>query len=177
MRAMTANPSLEPTSRRSRLSFNVKRRKRAMHLLHRFFATSFMLLAAPLFAQSLEKLEQVDLIELDPKTSQIRLLVVLGESRVNTRQAVKALYKKYNNYQDFITSGQALAAAPNGNPKMRPLVVVVGPKEATSGEMQNLDGLKLAASKVGAVVEVIPYVPALSVKPVPISRVLSKSGA
>jgi hypothetical protein len=133
--------------------------------------------ASGAFAQSLQRLDQVDLIELDPKTSQIRLLVVLGEDRVNSRQAVKALYKKFNNYQDFITSGQVLAAAPNGSTTVRPVVVVMAPREASSAELQNLEGLKLAASKVGAAVEVRPYVAALAVKPVVINRVLAKSGA
>ena len=133
--------------------------------------------ASGVFAQSLQRLDQVDLIELDPKTSQIRLLVVLGEERINNRQAVKALYKKFNNYQDFIASGQVLTVAPNGSTSVRPVVVLIAPREATSGEMQNLEGLKLAASKVGAAVEVRSYVPALSPKPVVINRVSAKSGA
>jgi hypothetical protein len=128
-------------------------------------------------AGSLDRLDQVDLIELDPKTSQLQLLVVLEEDRVNTRQAVKALYKKFNNYQDFIESGQALAAAPNASKTLRPVVVVYAPKEATSGEMQNLAGLKLAASKVGAVVEVRPHATGVRAKPVAIERSAKKNGA
>jgi hypothetical protein len=143
----------------------------------RYFLLVLFVVATGASAQSLQRLDQVDSIELDAKTSQIRLLVVLGEERVNTRQAVKALYKKFNNYQDFITSGQALVAAPNGSASIRPVVVFFGPKEATSGEMQNLEGLKLAASKVGAAVEVRPYAPGLSPKPVVINRVTPKSGA
>lgn len=128
------------------------------------------------YAQSLDRLDQVDLVELDPKTSRIQLLIVLGEDRPNTRQAVKALYQKFNNYQDFIASGQALVAAPTGSTTLRPIVVLVGPKDATSGEMQNLAGLKLAASKVGATVEVRPYEPGLRPKPVAIHRAPSKRG-
>jgi hypothetical protein len=144
----------------------------------RYFCQFLLLFAcASSYAQSLDRLDQVDLIELDPKTSQIQLLVILGEDRANTRQAVKALYKKFNNYQDFITSGQAVAAAPTGSTTLRPVVVLVGPKEATSGEMQNLAGLKLAASKVGAAVEVRPYEPGLRPKPIAINRVPPKRGA
>lgn len=137
----------------------------------------FLLACASSHAQSLDRLDQVDLIELDPKTSQIQLLIILNEDRVNTRQAVKALYQKFNNYQDFINSGQATAAAPTGSTAVRPVVVLVGGKEATSGEMQNLAGLKLAASKVGAAVEVRPYESGLRPKPVAINRVPQKRGA
>jgi hypothetical protein len=56
-------------------------------------------------------------------------------------------------------------------------VVLVGSKDATSGEMQNLAGLKLAASKVGAAVEVRSYQPGLRPKPVVINQVLPKRGA
>jgi hypothetical protein len=127
-------------------------------------------------AGGLERLDQVDLIELDPKTSQLQLLVLLEEDRVDSRPAVRALYKKFNNYQDFIDSGQALAAAPNASKTLRPVVVVVAPRDATSGEMQNLAGLKLAASKVRADVEVRPYTPGIRAKPIVIERA-AKRGA
>ena len=128
-------------------------------------------------AGGLERLDQVDLIELDPKTSQLQLLVLLDEDRVNTRQAVKALYKKFNNYQDFIQSGQALASTPNGSKALRPVVILVAPKEATSGEMQNLAGLKLAAAKAGVEVEVRSHINSIRAKPVTIERGAAKSGA
>ena len=127
-------------------------------------------------AGGLEKLDQVDLIELDPKTSQLQLLVLLDEDRIDTRAAVKALYRKFNNYQDFIDSGQALTAVPSGNKTLRPLVVVVAPKDATNAEMQNLAGLKLAASKVNAEVEVRPYAPGVRSKPIAIERTAAKLG-
>jgi hypothetical protein len=133
-------------------------------------------LAAGAFAQNLNKPDQVDRIELEPGSARIRLLVVLGEDRVNTRQAVKALYSKFNRYQDFIVSGQARTAAPAGSVTLRPVVVLVGPRDATGGEMQNLDGLKLAAAKAGAAVEVISHVPALAFKPVAIVRVPPRNG-
>lgn len=117
-------------------------------------------------AGSLGDPDQVDGLELEPKTGRLRLLVILGEDRVNTRPAVKALYRKFNRYQDFIESGEALRAAPNANPALRPVVVLVGPQGASSGEMQNLEGLKLAASKAGAAVEVLPHQPGLAPKPV-----------
>ena len=66
-------------------------------------------------AGGLENLNQVDLVELEPRTSQLQLLVLLEDDRVNTKQAMKALFRKVNNYQDFITSGQALAVAPNSS--------------------------------------------------------------
>jgi hypothetical protein len=136
-----------------------------------------LLLAAQAHAGSLERLDHVDLIELDPKTSTGQLLIVLDEDRVNTRQSVKALYKKFNNYQDFIDSGQVLEAAPNISKERRPVVVVYAPKDATSGEMQNLAGLKLAASKVGAPVEIRPYAPGVKQRPIQIRPIKRAGGA
>ena len=143
--------------------------------------TAILLIALCAFtsarAGGLENLNQVDLVELEPRTSQLQLLVLLEDDRVNTKQAMKALFRKLNNYQDFINSGQALAVAPNSSQKLRPVVVLVAPREATSGELQNLAGLKLAALRAGAEVEVWPHVAGIKARPIAIRPPRSASGA
>ncbi|MGM9482306.1 DUF6572 domain-containing protein [Roseateles sp. NT4] len=119
-------------------------------------------------AGSLDRADQVDLIELDGKTSQARLLVLLEEDRVNTRPAMKSLFKKVNNYLAFVDSGQLKEAAPTANPSLRPRIVVHGPKEASTAEMPNLAGLKLAGQKAGVEVEVLAYQPGIRPRPVAI---------
>ena len=119
-------------------------------------------------AGNLERLDQVDLIELETKTSRAQLVILLEDDRVNTRQAVKALFKKVNNYLDFVESGQLKEAAPTASATLRPKIIVYGPREATSGEMQNLAGLKLAGQKAGVEVEVLAHQPGLKPRPVPI---------
>jgi hypothetical protein len=118
-------------------------------------------------AGSLDRLDQVDLIELEPKTAQAHLVVLLEEERVNTRQSLKALYKKVNSYQD----------APNISRTVRPQVVVYAPKEATIGELQNLAGLKLAGSKAGIEVEVRAYQAGMKPRPVAIKGSKRTGGA
>jgi hypothetical protein len=122
-------------------------------------------------AGSLSKLDHVDLIELEANTSRPVLVVLLEQDRVNTRQAVKSLFKKVNNYLDFARSGQLKEAAPNSSTTLRPKIIVYGPEGATSGEMQNLDGLKLAGQKAGVEVEVLPYRAGIKPRPVAIKPV------
>ena len=134
-------------------------------------------LVAAAHAGNLERLDQVDLIELEARTSQAQLVVLLEDDRVNTRQTVKALFKKVNNYLDFVDSGQLKDAAPKASQTIRPKIIVYGPREATSGEMQNLAGLKLAGQKAGVEVEVLPHQPGLKPRPVPIKPFKRAGGA
>jgi hypothetical protein len=69
-------------------------------------SVALLSLAATANAGNLERLDQVDLIELELKTSRALLVVLLEEDKVNTRPAMKALFKKVNNYLDFVASGQ-----------------------------------------------------------------------
>lgn len=143
--------------------------ERVVALRWRQLCLCLLMIAAPCArAQNLEHLDQVDLVSIDPRTSQIQLVIILGTDHVNTRPALKALYKKFNKYQDFITSGQAAAAAPTGSKSLPPTVVVMAPQDATIGEMQNIAGLKLAASRVGAEIEVFAHDAALRPRPVAI---------
>jgi hypothetical protein len=132
----------------------------------------------PARAGGLERLDQVDLIELEAGTSRAQLAVLLDEDRVNTKQSLKALFKKVNNYLDFVYSGQIKEAAPNASSTLQPKIVVYGPKDATSGEMQNLAGLKLAGTKAGVEVEVRPHQLGLRSRPAQIRAIKrSASGA
>jgi hypothetical protein len=128
-------------------------------------------------AGKLERLDQVDLIELEAKTSRAQLVVLLEDDRVNTRQALKALFRKVNNYLDFVDSGQLKEAAPTASATHRPKIVVYGPREATNGEMQNLAGLRLAGQKAGVEVEVLSHQPGLKPRPVQIKASKRASGA
>ena len=128
-------------------------------------------------AGNLERLNQVDLIELEAKTARALLVILLEEDQVNTKQAMKALFKKVNNYLDFVDSGQLKEAAPNASATLRPKIVVYGPREATSAEMQNLAGLKLAGQKVGVEVEVQAFQAGLKARPVVIKPMKRASGA
>jgi hypothetical protein len=130
--------------------------------------TALLSLAATANAGNLEHLDQVDLIELELKTSRALLVLLLEEDKVNTRPAMKALFKKVNNYLDFVASGQLKDAAPNASATLRPKIVVYGPRDATSAEMQNLAGLKLAGQKAGVEVEVQPHQAGIKSRPVPI---------
>ena len=136
-----------------------------------------VLLASSAQAGNLERLDQVDLVELEAETSRAQLVVLLEDDRVNTRQAVKALFKKVNNYLDFVDSGQLKEAAPAASPSHRPKIIVYGPRDATSGEMQNLAGLKLAGQKAGVEVEVLPHQPGLKPRPVQIKPFKRAGGA
>ncbi len=128
-------------------------------------------------AGGLDKPDHVDLIELEGPTSRALLVVLLEEDRVNTRLALKILFKKVNNYLDFVDTGQLKDAAPNASTTLRPKIVVYGPKGATSGEMQNLAGLKLAGQKAGVEVEVQPYRPGIKPRPVLIKPLKRSTGA
>ena len=128
-------------------------------------------------AGNLDRLDQVDLIELDEKTSRAQLVILLDEDKVDTKQAMKTLFKKVNNYLDFVETGQLKAAAPNASTALRPKIVVYGPREATSAEMQNLAGLKLAGQKAGIEVEVQQYQAGIKPRPVSIKLVRRSSGA
>jgi hypothetical protein len=142
-------------------------------------ALSFVVLLVALSARAgnLERIDQVDLIELEPKTSRAQLVVLLEEDKVNTKMAMKALFKKVNNYLDFVDSGQLKEAAPNASATLRPKIVVYGPRDATSAEMQNLAGLKLAGQKVGVEVEVQAFQASVKPRPVPIKLIKRTSGA
>lgn len=142
-------------------------------------ALMFCLAVASLstYAGGLERLDQVDLLELEPKTGRALLVVLLDEDRVNTRQAYRALFKKVNNYLDFVESGQLKSSAPQASESARPKIVVYGPKDATTAEMQNLAGLKLAGQKAGVEVEVLPHAPGLKARPVPIKPTQRARGA
>ena len=133
--------------------------------------TVLLSLALAANAGNLERLDQVDLIELELKTSRALLVLLLEEDKVNTRPAMTAVFKKVNNYLDFVASGQLNEAAPNASATLRPKIVVYGPRDATSAEMQNLAGLKLAGQKAGVEVEVQPYQPGIRARPVPIKPV------
>jgi hypothetical protein len=136
--------------------------------MRQLLATLLFAASSASFAGSLERVDQVDLIELEPVTMRALLVVNLDEDRVNTRQAMKLLFKKVNNYLDFADSGQLLQAAPNASKMHRPKIVVYGPKEGTTGEMQNLAGLKLAGQKAGVEVEVKPYHSGVKSRPIDI---------
>jgi hypothetical protein len=144
---------------------------------HTTLALATLVVALVAHAGGLEKPDHVDLIELEGATSRALLLVLLDEDRVNTRPAIKTLFKKVNNYLDFVNSGQLKDAAPNANMALPPKIVVYGPKDATSAEMQNLAGLKLAGQKAGVEVEVQPYRPGLKPRPVPIKPFKRATGA
>ena len=128
-------------------------------------------------AGNLDRLDQVDLIELDEKTSRAHLVILLDDDKVDTKQAMKTLFKKVNNYLDFVDSGQLKAAAPNASTTLSPKIMVYGPREATSAEMQNLAGLKLAGRKAGIEVEVQPYQAGIKARPVAIKLLRRPSGA
>jgi hypothetical protein len=128
-------------------------------------------------AGNLERADQVDLIELEPKTSRAQLVVLLEEDKVNTKLAMKALFKKVNNYLDFVESGQLKEAAPNASASLRPKIVVYGPRDASSAEMQNLAGLKLAGQKAGVEVEVQAFQAGIKPRPVQIKPVKRAGGA
>lgn len=138
---------------------------------------TLLALVAVAHAGNLDRLDQVDLIELDAKSSQAQLIVLLEDDRVNTRQSVKALFKKVNNYLNFVDSGQLKEAAPKASQTLRPKIIVYSPREATSGEIQNLAGLKLAGQKAGVEVEVLPHQPGLKPRPVQIKLFKSAGGA
>ena len=128
-------------------------------------------------AGNLDRLDQVDLIELDEKTSRAQLVILLDDDKVDTKQAMKTLFKKVNNYLDFVDSGQLKATAPNASTTLSPKIMVYGPREATSAEMQNLAGLKLAGRKAGIEVEVQPYQAGIKARPVAIKLLRRSSGA
>lgn len=128
-------------------------------------------------AGNLDRPDQVDLIELDAKTARAQLVVLLEDDRVNSRPAVKPLFKKVNNYLDFVESGQLKAAVPAASTSLRPKIVVYGPREARSGEMQNLAGLKLAGQNAGVEVEVLPYQLGIKSRPVQIKPFRRAGGA
>jgi hypothetical protein len=142
-----------------------------------FLSFVVLLVALSARAGNLERIDQVDLIELEPKTSRAQLVVLLEEDKVNTKLAIKALFKKVNNYLDFVDSGQLKEAAPNASAELRPKIVVYGPRDATSAEMQNLAGLKLAGQKAGVEVEVQAFQAGIKPRPVPIKLVKRTSGA
>ena len=128
-------------------------------------------------AGNLERVDQVDLIELEANTSRAQLVVLLEEDKVNSKVAMKTLFKKVNNYLDFVESSQLKEAAPNANTTLRPRIVVYGPRDASSAEMQNLAGLKLAGQRAGVEVEVQEFKAGIRPRPVPIKPVRRASGA
>jgi hypothetical protein len=134
-----------------------------------FFVALLVALSAR--AGNLDRIDQVDLIELDPKTSRAQLIVLLEDDKVNTKVAIKTLFKKVNSYLDFVDSGQLKEAAPNASATLRPKIVVYGPRDATSAEMQNLEGLKLAGQKAGVEVEVQAFVAGIKARPIPIKPI------
>ena len=139
-----------------------------MRFLPPLIATLFAVAAN---AGSLDQIDQVDAIELEVSTSRALLLIVLEEDRVHTRPAMKALLKKVNRYLHFFLSGQLKEAAPNADATHHPKIVVYGPREATTGEMQNLAGLRLAGQKVGVDIVVLPHQPGIKLRPVSIKPV------
>jgi len=145
--------------------------------MRNFLPVAALLTALSAGAGNLERLDQVDLIELDARTSRAQLLILLEEDKVDTKQAMKALFKKVNNYLDFVDSGQLKDAAPNASATLRPKIVVYGPREATTAEMQNLAGLKLAGQKAGVEVEVQVHQAGIKPRPIAIRPVKRGSGA
>ena len=127
-------------------------------------------------AGNLDRLDQVDLIELEENTSRAQLVILLDEDRVDTKQAMKAVFRKVNHYLDFAASGQLKVAAPNASLSLSPKIVVYGPRDATSAEMQNLAGLKLAGQKAGIEVEVRPFQVGIKPRPVAIQPVKRARG-
>ncbi len=127
-------------------------------------------------AGNLQRLDQVDLIELDAKTSRAQLIVLLDDDKVDTKTAMKTLFKKVNGYLDFVESGQLKEAVPTASTSLRPKIVVYGPRDATSAEMQNLAGLKLAGQKAGVEVEVQVFQAGLKPRPVAIKPVRRSQG-
>ena len=140
-----------------------------------FFVTLLVALAAK--SGNLDRIDQVDLIELDPQTSRAQLIVLLEEDKVNTKVAMKTLFKKVNSYLDFVDSGQLKEAAPNASATLRPKIVVYGPRDATLAEMQNLAGLKLAGQRAGVEVEVKAFMAGIKARPIPIKLIKRASGA
>ena len=128
-------------------------------------------------AGGLGSLNQVDLVELEATTNRAVLVVLLEDDRINTRPAYRTLFKKVNNYMEFVQSGQLREVAPNASASLPPKIVIYGPREASTAEMQNLNGLKLAGQKAGIEVEVLPFRPGLRERPVPIRPPAPKSGA
>lgn len=120
-------------------------------------------------AGSLDRPDHIDAIELEAGTSRALLLVLLEEDRINTRPAMRALVRKVNRYLDFVRSGQLTRAARTANAAHQPRIVVYGPREATSAEMQNLAGLRQAGRKAGVEVEVLPHRPGIRPRPVRIT--------
>ena len=148
-----------------------------MPIMRTTLAFALALTAVAAHAGNLQRLDQVDLIELEVSTARAQLVVLLDDDRIDTKISLKALFKKVNNYLDFVDSGQIREAAPNASGTIQPKIVVYGPRDATSGEMQNLAGLKLAGSKAGIEVEVRPYEPGLRPRPVQIRPVKRRNGA
>ena len=70
------------------------------------------------------------------------------------------------NYLGFAASGQLKIAAPNASDSLAPKIVVYGPRDATSAEMQTLAGLKLAGKKAGVEVEVHSFKAGIRPRPV-----------
>ncbi len=128
-------------------------------------------------AGNLERVDQVDLIELEANTLRAQLVVLLEENKVSSKVAMKTLFKKVNNYLDFVESGQLKEAAPNANATLRPKIVVYGPREGSSAEMQNLAGLKLAGQRAGVEVEVHKFKAGIKPRPVLIKPVRRANGA
>ena len=126
-------------------------------------------------AGNLGRFDQVDLIELDANTARAHLVVLLDEDKVDSKLAMKALFKKISSYLDFVESGQLKDAAPNASTVLRPKIMVYGPRDATSAEMQNLAGLRLAGQKAGIEVEVQAFQAGIKPRPVAIKPV--KRGA
>lgn len=132
-------------------------------------ALTAALLTAPALAGSLSRPDEVDLTQLDAGTGRLQLMVILDEDHVDSRPAMHALWVKLARYQRYIVSGQALKEAarthPAANPALRPEVVIVAPQAASSAEMQNLAGVKMAYDRQDIPVAVQPYVPGLHARP------------
>jgi hypothetical protein len=126
------------------------------------FALTF---GPPAFAGSLAQPDAIDGVQLEASTRRLQLLVILDDDHVDSRPAMHALWVKLTRYQRYIVSGQALRDAAHGqtaaNPSLRPEVVIVAPQQASSAEMQNLAGVKMAYDRRDIPVSIQPYVPGL----------------
>lgn len=119
----------------------------------------------PARAGSLDQPDDIDLTQLDASTRRLQLLVILDDEHVDSRQAMHALWVKLTRYQRYIVDGRALKDHPAADPRLRPEVVIVAPQEASSAEMQNLAGVKMAYDRRDIPVAVQPYVPGLHARP------------
>lgn len=109
-------------------------------------------------AGTLDRPSEIDLTYVDRQSGQLELFVILDE-RVNTRQSVRALYQKLDNYRRYVELGQAFKDHPGADASRKPLFVLMAPREADSADVQNLEGVQLRCKSQGYRAVVRPYDP------------------